>query len=69
MTALAQLADISSYAAGRQPQALPLVADHALADALVVLGGDALEGLAVRPDDVALTAVIALFEDALGATR
>ena len=69
MVALAQLADISSAAAGRAPQALPPVADHAFADALQVLGGDVLEGLAVRPDDATLTAVIELFEEALDATR
>jgi hypothetical protein len=66
---LVQLADLSAFADGRERQGLPPIADHAIADALVVLGGDAVESLAAKPDDGILTSVIELLEGALEATR
>jgi hypothetical protein len=68
MTTLGRLAEVSASAAGREQQALPPIADHALADALVVLGQDAVESLATHPDERTLTSMIETLQEAFQAT-
>ena len=45
------------------------VADHALADAVAVIGGDVLVALAARPDDDLLAELLATLQDLRESTR
>jgi hypothetical protein len=67
--ALMRLVAITSRMEGLMPRALPSIADHALADAMAVVGGDALAGLEVTVDSSSLADVIAELRAALEATR
>jgi crotonobetainyl-CoA:carnitine CoA-transferase CaiB-like acyl-CoA transferase len=67
--AVARLAELSGEAEQRAVPALPAIADHAFADAVAVIGGDALAALATRPDEGLLAAVVATMREALTITR
>jgi hypothetical protein len=66
---LSRLAELGGRAEHREVPAVPIVADHALADAVVVIGGDAIAALAAEPDDDLLDAFVALVQEAREATR
>lgn len=66
---LRRLAELSGRAEHRVLPAVPSVAVHALADAVAVVGGDAIAALAAGPDDDVLAAVVAALREALEATR
>lgn len=67
--ALARLAELAGKAEGRQVPPLPSVADHALADAAAVVGGDGLDALTTNPDDELLAALVAVIGEALEGSR
>jgi hypothetical protein len=69
ISALGKLAELCGLAEQRGVPTLPAVADHALADAVAVIGGDALAALTVRPDEEILAAVVAAMREALTLTR
>jgi hypothetical protein len=69
LATFARLAEISATAEHRRMPALPKVADHALADAIAVVGGDAIAALATEPDADLLSAVVATLREALETTR
>ncbi len=69
VAALGRLAELSGCAEDRAVPTLPMIADHALADAVAVIGGDAVATLSVRTDEELLSAVVAALRDALEASR
>jgi hypothetical protein len=69
ITSLARLAAISGRAEHREMPAVPVVADHALADAVAVIGGDVLIALTARPDDDLLAELLATLQDLRESTR
>jgi hypothetical protein len=69
IAALARLAELSGLAEHRAVPPVPAVADHALADAVAVIGGDALAALATDPDEEILAEVVAAMREALTLTR
>jgi hypothetical protein len=69
LAALSRLAQLSGHAEDRAVPPLPTIADHALADAVAVIGGDAVATLGVRADDDLLTDVVAALREALEASR
>lgn len=66
--ALAGLVALDHRLEGGPPQP-PNVADHILADAIAVIGGDVLETIVVGRDRSVLTEVTGLLERALSQTR
>jgi hypothetical protein len=69
IAALRRLAELSGRAEQRVVPAVPAVADHALADAVAVIGGDTIAALVARPDDDLLAEVVAVMREALELTR
>jgi hypothetical protein len=67
--ALRRLIVISSALEGRRPPALPGIDDHALGDAITVVGQDAKEALSRTRDEARLDAAAAAIRTALEATR
>ena len=67
--ALTRLAELSGRAEHRDLPAVPAVADHALADAVAVIGGDVVVALAADPDDGLLAEFVATVQAAREATR
>jgi hypothetical protein len=66
---LGQLAELDAELEQTGPHELPDLPDHALSDALAVLGSDALEALVNTPDPVGLDRVVAGLRAAWSATR
>jgi hypothetical protein len=66
---LARLAEVSARAEQRELPALPEIAEHALSDAAVVIGGDAVMALRTRQDDALLADVIGEIRGILDRTR
>jgi hypothetical protein len=69
LVAFGQLAELSAQAEHRRMPGLPKVADHALADAIAVVGGDAIAALGAEPNADLLAAVVAALREALETTR
>ena len=68
-TWLAEIRELTAVAAGRSMPILPIVAEHALADAVVVVGTDLLAVLTCRPDDAVTQGFARATGTALEATR
>jgi hypothetical protein len=66
---LNRLAELAGQAEHRELPLVPPVADYALADAVVVIGGDAIAALAAEPDDDLLDGFVAAVQEAREATR
>jgi hypothetical protein len=66
---LTRLVELDDRLEGTGPHVVPDLPDHGLADALAVIGGDVLEALVSRRDEVALDRVIAELRAAWAATR
>jgi hypothetical protein len=66
---LAALAVVAASAGGRGLARLPAIPDHALVDALTVIGHDALDAISAARDDPRLTALIESLQVALDTTR
>jgi hypothetical protein len=64
-----RLAALSGRAEQRAVPPVPSVAIHALADAVAVIGGDALAALTASPDDELLSEVVETVRSALDVTR
>ncbi|HTW19089.1 MAG TPA: hypothetical protein VME70_02625 [Mycobacteriales bacterium] len=69
VSGLDRLARLSGRAEGREVPPVPPVAVHALADAVAVIGGDAIEALAGAPDEQLLTELVAVLREVLELTR
>jgi hypothetical protein len=68
-TALVRLGEIAAFVEKRTAPTLPIIADHALADAMAVIGGDAIAALEAVRDQEQLAAVTVSLRTALEATR
>jgi hypothetical protein len=66
---LDQLSAVTAAAENTAVPALPDLPDHALADAVAVLGGDVIVALNVRPDGDLLASFTAAVRGALNASR
>jgi hypothetical protein len=66
---IGRLAEMSGRAERRDVPAVPVIAVHALADAVAVIGGDAIAALADSPDEDLLTEVVTALREALDLTR
>jgi hypothetical protein len=66
---LTELAALDVALEGAGPHQLPVLPDHALADALAVIGGDVLEALVAERDPATLDRVVADLRTAWAATR
>jgi hypothetical protein len=69
LLALGRLAQLTALTEQRKLPVLPELADHALADAVAVIGGDVLVVLASRRDDSLLAELIVEIRAAMDATR
>jgi hypothetical protein len=67
--ALSRLATLTGLAEQRVVPELPSLANHALADAMAVIAGDAIVALSTRHDGDLLASVLAELRAALEATR
>jgi hypothetical protein len=68
----ALLVDLVAIEAGvrdTSPHELPVIADYALADALVVIGGDVVEALVVSQGDRRVEEALSIVRSSLAATR
>jgi hypothetical protein len=69
LAALRSLAELSGRAEQRVVPAVPAIADYALADAVAVIGGDAIAALVAKPDEALLSELVATMREALALTR
>jgi hypothetical protein len=67
--AVARLAELVGRAEGHPTGPLPAIPDHALADALAVIGGDAIVALEADRDDDLLSTLLVELRDTLQGTR
>jgi hypothetical protein len=67
--ALRQLAEVTAHLEGSVLPALPTIADHALADAMAVIGADCIAALTAQVDPEPLADVIGDLRVALEASR
>lgn len=66
---LDRIGDLAAQAEHRTPRRVPDLPDHALADALVVLGADLISALAIATEPDVLDAAGRAIDAALAATR
>jgi hypothetical protein len=66
---LERLVQITAAAERRAMPKLPRIADHALADAMVVIAGEALSALAANRQASAMASMVAELREALESTR